>query len=83
VLLSNITTSASVSRCVAITANLWLCLAVKDSLPLATVITCGVLLPRFPQCWATRFVVPAFVTNAASNCSGPTHVLSLLFGVHL
>ena len=68
------------SRCVAITANLWLCLAVKDSLPLATAITGGIFFPRFPQCGTTGFVVSLFVTNAASDCSVVTHVFTLPLG---
>ena len=80
VLLRAFTTCASVSSCIAITANLWLCLAGKDSLPLATLVTCGVLLPRFLQFRTTGFVVSLFVTNAASDCPVVTHVFTLPLG---
>ena len=79
-LFGTITACAGVSRCVAVAANLWLCLAVKDSLPLATLVSCGVLLPGFSQIGAACLVVPALVTISASYGSIVTHVFTLPLG---
>ena len=63
--------------CVAIAANLWLCLAVKDSLILASKITLGVFRPGFSKFGAACSIVPGGVTITAPYGSAVTHVFVL------